>query len=326
MSHHERMKERISERLASISDLKLTLEVDVPGAKVYRLGRPDTNIMSTTIAFVARRIFITGDHSPGFNGAISDAGYGESWLAGSGASYSYLASKFLRDGYHAELAEEPIRERLDELRGCRGDGTRVDNGVEVEEATDLLEEVLREGCEADVVGRYGDVLARIFDYDIPGHGYHPGDVVTLSAIAQRFGQLRSGAKAPPPEPQPAAPADEEVRVHTLPDDPPPDRQVRIVTSEGSKVADAWDTGVPGLIVVREAGCNLLSLTHEGSGLSVSGMWLETLRMPVRQLIALAAQAGPVLDWSFSVDDLPDWSGWIAAVEAILDRPAREDAA
>ncbi len=149
---------------------------------------------STMIIFSPEGIVILGDLVPGHsngNGVVSTLGYGIGWFSGQ-LSPHYLAEKFLRQGWHAELAVEELKE----WQKNGGNQYYDDETPLSKEKQEELQELI-DYLECGDIGpeRYYDVMMEIYDNpDIfcdgaPGHGYDPSDLGWLVAIQVRFAEL-----------------------------------------------------------------------------------------------------------------------------------------
>jgi len=79
----------------------------------YRLARPGTRMMCVQLTFTAEGICIQGDLTPQQNGTVSCLGYGLHWFTRA-LGPQYLAEKFLKTGFVGDLAEEGVREWLND--------------------------------------------------------------------------------------------------------------------------------------------------------------------------------------------------------------------
>lgn len=94
----------------SIEGHVLEQALDANGFKAFYLRKPEGGrMMSTLLVFTPEGIVITGDVRPTREGNASSLGYGVDWFAGA-LGEDYLCSKFLKKGWHAELAAEELRD------------------------------------------------------------------------------------------------------------------------------------------------------------------------------------------------------------------------
>ena len=120
--------------------------LDQPGWQAFYLRRPGGGrMMSTLFIFCPEGIILTGDLAPARRGrgATSCYGYGLEWFAGR-LSESYLCEKFLEEGWHADLAQEDLKDlALEVRRGCCDGDFRAMKDLRdaAKERQDLAEEI-----------------------------------------------------------------------------------------------------------------------------------------------------------------------------------------
>ncbi len=134
---------------------------------------------STLIVFTPEGIALMGDLTPEHNGSTSCMGYSLAWFAGE-LSDGYLCEKFLKTGWHAELAKEELERWLKdderELTDDQRDAIRSAMGsVNDNNVHEMMDELESAGFS--------------MDDGPPGCGYDPRERRILVAIQERFSQL-----------------------------------------------------------------------------------------------------------------------------------------
>ena len=142
-------------------------------------GRPD-------------HMMVFGDLCPGLRGVVSDLGYGLSWFARSSGSPHYLASKFLADDFHPELAAEGLRANAAQIKR---EAEEYPDDADPEVVADQIERLndLAASVEAEEEGKHAvwELWSDIYGdtEGCPGWGPNPRDFRLLVAIACRLKAL-----------------------------------------------------------------------------------------------------------------------------------------
>lgn len=153
--------------------------------KLYYLHYPNTRINSTYIAFSKGTIILFGDLTPTDYGTVSTIGYDEKWFSGD-LGIDYLCEKFLRKGWHKEIAIEYFEDEVNwaYLFGEYG----VDKQTKV-----IVEDIIRELDDGEMdqtrlYDRLNDEGIEVHD-GLPGWGYDPMEAKILFGIHKDFKEL-----------------------------------------------------------------------------------------------------------------------------------------
>jgi len=175
---------------ADLKDHVLEQVLDTEKFQSFYMKRPGGGrVMSTLITFTPEGIVIQGDLTPGRHGNVSCLGYGLGWFRGQ-LSGSYLAEKFLQQGWYTEVAVVDLREFLKNI----ADGNEEAKPGDVEKIQELIKR-----CEDGDIGTEGfreaweDIYEDwCWDWSL-GWGYNPTEHSWLCVIQQRFAALYNAA-------------------------------------------------------------------------------------------------------------------------------------
>jgi len=172
--YRDELNRQVDAQMAHMKDHVLTRE----DKGHWRMGKPNSGMFSTHLIFMAGRIGITGDFSPGLNGVWSDLSYDIRWFA-SKLSWDYLAQKFLKREWQPEVA---VMEAKDHLESGNKDYPEHD---------DFYRAVIREIEEDKELGSIYPIMNEYqmeSDYT-PGIAYPLNDTIALVAIQRKFAEL-----------------------------------------------------------------------------------------------------------------------------------------
>ena len=195
----------------SLKNHVLTEIENTPRFRHFRMGRPGTGMFVVYLTFMDLRqppsnesdrgkmIVIAGGISLcGHTNAVgSKYGYGLAWFT-QALSEDYLCEKFLKVGWHREVATKDLRQIAEQLLNDeehQGD-TRENREKRAEELRELAQRV--EDGEADnatIYDEFTDIMngTSPSDYEV-GYDYPPIEGGWLCAIQRRFAELFAESK------------------------------------------------------------------------------------------------------------------------------------
>lgn len=139
----------------SLKDHYLEQILDTDRFKAFYMRREKgSRVMSTLFIFHPEGISICGDLVPGHHGDSSALGYGINWFAGV-LSEGYLCSKFLLQGWHADLAEDELNEMAANVRKGKCD---KEMWMEIDSVREAREALIRDllDLRSELSGAVGD--------------------------------------------------------------------------------------------------------------------------------------------------------------------------
>jgi len=174
------MDERIADYARELQDHALTLVQEGP-VTAWKMAKPGTGICRVLLLFSPEGIVLQGDLTLERNGSVSTLGYGLAWFTGR-LGWSYLAEKFLTKRWVPELAEEHLREWVDEY---------PEHSAELQEIADNVSEL----DQRELRDRLYEIEPGLVDDYVPGWGYDPNEAALLQAIQSRFAELYAEHRA-----------------------------------------------------------------------------------------------------------------------------------
>lgn len=174
------MEQRIADYAKELQDHVLTL-VQAGPVTAWKMAKPGTGINRVLLVFSPEGIVLQGDLTPERNGSVSTFGYGLEWFTRQ-LGWSYLAEKFLTKRWVPELAEEQLREWIDEY---------PEHSAELQKIADALVDF----DHRELSDRLYEIEPGFVDDHLPGWGYDPNEAALLQAIQRRFAELYALHKA-----------------------------------------------------------------------------------------------------------------------------------
>ncbi len=195
------MTDRYESKLHLFKDHVLTTQLEAPGVKVFRLGKPDSSDMFVRLIFtnapLSEQIVLSGDAciGPTQHGLVSTGGYGLDWF-GRKKGANYLCEKFLRQTWCPDYALECLKDHAERIRAEESNGLSKkeikDNARRLERLDEAVENAGSDDFD-DVIRTseaYSEFYSDVFD-DMPesdGHAYDTDEAATLVAIQWRFAE------------------------------------------------------------------------------------------------------------------------------------------
>lgn len=167
-------------------DHVLTPVLEAGNVEVWRMAKPGTVIHSVQLSFTPAGTAIQGDCCVRHNGVCSDNGnYGLRWFIGE-LSPDYLCAKFLEKKWVPDLAEEALREALND----------PEHWLAIAEGAEDYDADLREGVLHLIDANEGfhehevyEVIGHIDEWHVIGWDYVPSEARTLVDIQRKFREL-----------------------------------------------------------------------------------------------------------------------------------------
>lgn len=183
-----------------VKDHVLSIELDTPRYKAFRMAKPGTRVHSVLLMFTPECITLSGDYQVRQAGAVSSCGGLDlEWFVGQLGS-SYLASKFLQERWVPAYCAAALRDqatRQDEH--AKDDPGSADfcnrQAAALRELADRIE---REDLDERTVGEeLQEIDETLLEDGTPGYDYDLMEQASLVAIQEKFAELyREWANAP----------------------------------------------------------------------------------------------------------------------------------